>query len=296
MSNIKALLPKWVLKIIRPIYHGAVAVLANIYFGLPSEKMVIIGITGTAGKSTTSAMLAHILNFGGKKCGYITTVDFFDGDNHQINKHGLSMPGGWLLQKSLLQMVGNGCRFAIVECTSEGLAQNRHLGINFDVALFTNLSRAHMDAHGSFGNYKEAKGKLFKAVGRGRKKSFFPQKMIGVNIDDAMSGYFLSFPAEKKFGITFRNVQARIVDSAFYATITGHGVPLEFQINKELFKLNLPGDFNAQNASLAVVSAVMLGIGFENIGRSLKSFQRCARADGKRSQQSRAEYYCGLWL
>ena len=134
MEFIKKILPDWFIKSVRPFYHGRVAMLAGFYFGWPSEKMVVIGVTGTAGKSTTVAMLAHILNNSGKKCGYITTVNFFDGSNGYVNKHGLSMPGGWLLNKQLRQMLNNGCKYAIIECTSEGLVQNRHLGINFDVA------------------------------------------------------------------------------------------------------------------------------------------------------------------
>ena len=74
------------------------------------------------------------------------------------------IPGGWLLQKHIRQMLAQGCKYAIVECTSEGLAQNRHLGINFGAALITNLSEAHVEAHGGFGNYLKAKQKLFKAL------------------------------------------------------------------------------------------------------------------------------------
>ena len=175
MALIKKFIPKFILRFLRPIYHGLVAIVASFYFGHPSEKMIVVGITGTAGKSSTVAMLSHVLNLNRKKCGYTTTVNFFDGNSNFLNKHGLSMPGGWLLQKHLAQMLSNGCKYAVVECTSEGLAQNRHLGINFDVAVFTNLTKAHLLAHGTFGNYQEAKSKLFSQLEKYPKKSFFPE-------------------------------------------------------------------------------------------------------------------------
>src|SRR3989344_2011782 len=179
--------------------------------------MVVVGITGTAGKSTTTAMLSHILNFAGKKCGYVTTVNFFDGDKSYINKHGMSMPGGWLLQNHLKKMADKGCKYAIVECTSEGLEQNRHLGINFDVVVFTNLSPAHLDSHGSFGNYQKSKSKLFADLNFSRKKPFFNQKIIVINCDDSMAGYFFSFPASKKFCSSFRGVKTPGADRLCFA-------------------------------------------------------------------------------
>lgn len=272
MSFAKRLLPNWLLKFIRPYYHGAVAILANGYFGNPSGKLVVIGITGTAGKSTTAAMISHILNSSGQKCGYITTVDFYDGQTHFPNKHGLSMPGGWLLQKSLKQMVESGCKYAVVECTSEGLRQNRHLGINFDVALFTNLSRAHLEAHGSFGNYQKAKSRLFSALGKSARKDLFGEKMIGVNFDDSMSGYFLSFPADKKFGVTFHRVRVSDAQKVFFAEPVSGSQGNRFKIDDVEFLIQLPGEFNLQNASLAAACANMLGVHLSVAASALAGF------------------------
>jgi UDP-N-acetylmuramoyl-L-alanyl-D-glutamate--2,6-diaminopimelate ligase len=224
MEFIKKLIPTFLLKFLRPYYHGLLAIAASWYFGNPSSKLKVVGVTGTAGKSTTVQMLAHILNYqlqhphpnplpegeGEKyRAGFITTVSFFDGEKEYINKHGLSMPGGWLLQKQLKQILNNGCKYAVVECTSEGLAQNRHLGINFDVAVLTNLSQAHIEAHGGFENYRKAKGKLFERIATETKliNTERINKAIVVNGDDENAEWFLQFSAEKKIMTGFNSPQ-----------------------------------------------------------------------------------------
>ncbi len=268
MGSIKKFIPHWVLRLVRPIYHGFLAMAASWYYGRPSEQMVVIGITGTAGKSTTTAMLAAILNADGKKCGYLTTVDFFDGQKNYMNKHGLSMPGGPLLQKSLRQMVDSGCRYAIVECTSEGLAQNRHAGINFDVALLTNLSEAHIQAHGSLENYRKAKAKLFSALLKHPKKSMLPKKILGVNLDDVISEYFSAFMADEKFGVTLKEKK-----SAAMRVYDGSHCPGGFILENQEFTVNLPGEFNLYNALLALAAANILGVPLPVIKQALADFK-----------------------
>lgn len=268
MIFFKTLVPDWLLKAVRPLYHGCIALGAHWYYGRPSESLVVIGITGTAGKSTTAAMLSHILNAAGKKCGYLTTVNFFDGEKDFINKHGLSMPGGPLLQKSLRQMVERGCKYAVVECTSEGLAQNRHMGINFDAALFTNLSEAHVEAHGSFENYKAAKGKLFAALSRHKKKSMLPKKLIGVNLDDAQSSYFANFSADEKFGVTFEG-QKLVATSKIYAAKKSE---TGFLLENQQFVVQVVGDFNLYNALLATACANTLGVALPIAQQALQNF------------------------
>ncbi len=272
MEFIKKLIPSFLLKFLRPYYHGFLAIVASWYFGNPSSKLIVIGVTGTAGKSTTVAILAHLLNKNGKRCGYMTTVNFFDGEKDFINKHGLSMPGGWMLQKQLKQILAKGCKYAVIECTSEGLAQNRHLGINFDVALFTNLTRAHLEAHGSFGNYQAAKAKLFLALQKNTKKTFFPKTMVGVNLDDPMSGYFLSFVADTKFGLSFKGIKAAHTNKVFNAKVIKPETPLEFEVDQVPFVLNMLGDFNIKNACLAIVAANMLEVSLKDSENALKDF------------------------
>ncbi len=250
MELIKKFIPQVILKLIRPFYHGLVAWLANIYFGFPSKKLIVIGITGTGGKSSTTTILREILNKAGKQCGSITTISFFNGQAEFINKHGLSMPGGWLLQKSLREILDRGCKYAVVECTSEGLFQNRHAGINFEAVVFTNISEAHIQAHGNFENYKLAKGKLFRALSKSGLGLMFG------NLDDVNNDYFFEFKAKKKIGLTFGNQTSAQCDVVYSAEKTPEG----FSLNGNNFKVHLFGEFNKVNACLAVVVAKELGV------------------------------------
>ncbi len=267
MELIKFLLPTWLINLLRPWYHGGIALLADYYFDEPSKNLTVIGITGTAGKSTTTHLLAKILNTAGKKCGYITTVSFFNGEHEQLNKHGLSMPGGWLLQKQLRAMVKHDCKFAVVECTSEGLAQNRHLGIDFDYALFTNLSEAHIKAHGSWENYKAAKGKLFSALGVSQ--TGVAKKTILVNLDDPSAEFFLGFPAAQKIGVSFSGKTLAKLQKVYQATMTKNG----FELGGQSFNVRLLGEFNKHNAALAVATAESLGVGLPVAVKALNEFK-----------------------
>ncbi len=267
---IRSLIPTFLFKALQPFYHGLVAEIASVYFGAPSQKLFVIGVTGTAGKSTTVMMLAKILNTDGKKTGFITTAGSSNGDGNTINKHGLSMPGGWMLQKQLREMLNNGCTHAIVECTSEGMAQNRHKGIKFQGALFTNLSPAHIEAHGSFENYKRAKGRLFASL------SQTPESFIGANIDDPNNKYFLSFPAAKKFAITTREDIAKPEDmEVLFAENVKVSDSIEFDVvvgnGKAHFNFHMFGTFNVSNALLAIGAAKTLGTSLETASRAINN-------------------------
>ena len=267
MQFLKKLIPASLLKIIRPYYHGALAKAANYYFDEPSKNMVVIGITGTAGKSTTVQMLAKMLNTDGRKCGFITTVAFSDGSDEVINKHGLSMPGGWLLHKQLKQMLKNGCKYAVVECTSEGLAQNRHKGIDFDYAVFTNLSAAHTEAHGGFENYKAAKARLFQAIGNSQ--TGMAKKTVIVNLDDEQVNYFLPFKAQQKIGISFLGKTNSLCQKIYQAV----KLPQGFSLEGQNFTVNLVGEFNHYNGLLATATANSLGVSLAACAKALEEFK-----------------------
>jgi UDP-N-acetylmuramoyl-L-alanyl-D-glutamate--2,6-diaminopimelate ligase len=271
---VKNLVPASILKALRPVYHGLVARFYAWKFRNPSKHLVVIGVTGTAGKSTTITMLAHILNHSGLKAGYVTTINYFDGNSEHMNRHGLSMPSGKLLQNYLSEMVENGCKYAVIECTSEGLEQNRHLGIEFDMALFTNLSRAHQDSHGSYENYRAAKGLLFKLLSGNTQKVFFPRKVIGVNLDDPESDFYLKYHADEKFGVSLHEAKRAIgLSRVFSATNATGSCEINFEIDRHHFKAPIFGEFNVRNGLLAVGAAATLGVDMEAIVAAMKEFK-----------------------
>lgn len=215
---IKRCIPVKLFKVLQPVYHFLLSAMAVAWYGFPSNKLIVIGITGTTGKTTSLYLTAKMLNNAGYKVGYTSTAMFSDGQTEWLNDKKMTMPGRFFAQKMLARMVKNKCHYAIVETTSEGINQFRHSFINYDILIFSNLYPEHIEAHGSFENYKKAKGKLFahlkqcktkyvddkkqivkadngfKKIGANRVK-----KIIIVNADDKYADFFLSFWAEDKW-------------------------------------------------------------------------------------------------
>jgi UDP-N-acetylmuramoyl-L-alanyl-D-glutamate--2,6-diaminopimelate ligase len=169
-------------------------------------------------------------------------------------------------------MQKNGCKFAILECTSEGLAQNRHYGINFDAALLTNISPAHLDVHGGFELYKKAKLKLFARMLQLPKKAGKVKKMIGVNLDNLQAVEFLAFPAEVKFGISLHPHPQMGELQVYGAEHIKLNEGLNFEVRGAEFQLKLIGEFNVYNALMAAACANILGVTLPNCAAALAKF------------------------
>ena len=255
------LLPDFILKAIRPFYHGFLSYLANIWFGRPSDKLIVFGVTGTNGKSTMVNLLARILLESGAKVGYTSTVTININGTEQLNTAKMTMPSGWLLHKWMRQMVNTGCRYAILEVSSEGLSQHRHKAINFDVAVFTNLTPEHIESHGSFENYKQAKGLLFASLKKfpisNFKSQIYPEirKTIVTNADDSNSEYFKSFSADRyiSYGV---KTPADFKANGFKNSLKG----VELSIQNVDIHLQLKGRFDVYNALCSIAAASAVGV------------------------------------
>ena len=138
--------------------------LASAWYGNPSQKLTVIGVTGTDGKTTTANLIYWIFKKAGKKCGLVSTINARIADESVDTGFHVTNPEPFPLQKLLARMVEKGCSFAVLEVTSHGLDQQRVAGIDFDTAVLTNITHEHLDYHKTYQNYVRAKAKLFKEV------------------------------------------------------------------------------------------------------------------------------------
>ncbi|HPV70282.1 MAG TPA: UDP-N-acetylmuramyl-tripeptide synthetase [Candidatus Magasanikbacteria bacterium] len=261
----KSLIKKFIPRSAISWYHLFLAKLAAWWFGYPSRRLVVVGVTGTGGKSSTVYLLAKLLEAAGKKVGVTSTVFFKVGEWEKLNDKKMTMLGRFQTQKMLSRMVKAGCEIALIETTSQGIEQFRHIDIDYDVVVLTNLYPEHLEAHGGFANYQKAKGKLFAALATTYKKSFAPPKTIIVNGDDEQAEYFLSFPADKKvvFGL---KPNSFVVDEQIKAfNYLSAGQNISFKIEDQDFSLSLMGELNIYNSLCAVTITKVLGLGWQKI-------------------------------
>lgn len=241
------------------MYHFFLARLAAFVYRYPSEQLIVIGVTGTNGKTTVSYLIAKALEASGERVGMTSTALLKIGDREWLNGTKMTMPGRFFLQRMLRDMVRAGCRYAVIETSSQGLVQHRHQGIVYDMAAFTNLTPEHIEAHGGFEAYKAAKGILFSAVAkRGQVKTGVynvpPTVVLNAGSEHA------TFYAECAKG-------ARVV---WYGVKGKKGlVPEEVQVMERgsdivvegaYGHLALPGMYNVENALAALATAQVLGI------------------------------------
>jgi UDP-N-acetylmuramoyl-L-alanyl-D-glutamate--2,6-diaminopimelate ligase len=249
----KKLLKKIIPKKALGFYHLSLARLAAVSYGHPSDKMIVVGVTGTKGKSTTSILIGKMLMAAGHKVGWTTTATFRVADREWLNDKKMTMLGRFALQKLLAEMVKAGCEYAVVETSSEGIAQFRSAGINYDAAILTNLSPEHLEAHGGFDNYKNVKLKLFKNLAASPQKTIDGKKiskLIAVNADSAYAEEFMAPKADVKIG--FRLSDASEIKKA-------NGIT-SFKLFGEEFKTKLLGEFNLANIIAAASVCRSLGV------------------------------------
>ncbi|XOU94114.1 MAG: UDP-N-acetylmuramoyl-L-alanyl-D-glutamate--2,6-diaminopimelate ligase [Candidatus Kerfeldbacteria bacterium] len=267
----KKIIPKFVLQ----IYHWSFARVGAFVYGHPSRKMIVIGVTGTKGKSTVVNLISKIFETAGYKTGIISTVNFKIADKEWANETKQTMPGRFRLQKLLSDMVKAGCKYAIVETSSEGISQYRHLGIDYDAAVFTNLTPEHIESHGSFEKYREAKLKLFQNLFNSYKKNIDGnnvKKISVINHDDKSAEFFLVPPADMKitYGLDANN--HLMSNDSYEASILNSDVNgVTFRILNEMIKLKLLGEFNVYNSLAAIAVAKFYGIEMNKIKNALES-------------------------
>ncbi len=267
-------------EVLNPLRYGR-AIAASALHSFPSNKMCVIGVTGTDGKTTTTSLIYHILKSQKKKVGLISTIaaKIFDGSKEEILDTGfhVTTPDSFNIQKLLKKMVDSGCMYAVVEATSHAFAQERLAGINFDIGVVTNISHEHLDYHKTLERYVLAKAQLFR-----RDSNFYARKteksVAILNTDDASWDLLKPYTQDwSVVGYGFNDFSKfRIGDPTYFldhteytlVTQDDNGNPLE------TFKVRSPliGEYNAYNVSAAISACFELGVGITECIASLESF------------------------
>lgn len=227
---------------IKNIFHLLTAIRANMVYGFPSKELVLVGITGTDGKTTTSHMIYHILKSLGHKVGLITTVSIDTGSGIIINPEHSTTPNPFYIQKLLRESVSNHLTHMIIETSSHGLDQHRIWGCHFRVGAITNLSPEHLDYHHTMEKYLGSKAKLFEM-----------SDYAIFNLDDN-SYQILSHRFPKHSSYSLENNKA------------------DFTLNNTHLKLNILGRHNLQNALAAIAIASQLNIKSDEAVKILETF------------------------
>ncbi len=212
-------------------------------YGFPGNKLTVVAVTGTKGKSTTSELLTHLLEQSGKKVFLSSTIHFKIAGEEKPNLLKMTMPGRLMLQRLLREAIKKGCTHAVIEMSSEGTKLWRHVGIQLNGLVVTNLSPEHIESHGSFENYRAAKLRLMAALNKSKK----PNKFLILNESEAE---LIHFEQAAKKEVIIKKFNA---DKANYSTL-------------------LPGRFNLENALAAASAAEMLGLSLEQIQTALNNF------------------------
>lgn len=253
------------------LYHRTLSWLAAVWYGHPSRRLVVIGVTGTSGKTTTAYLIAKTLEASGATTGCTTTAFFKVADRTWSNATKMTMVGRFQLQRLLRDMVDAGCRYAVVETTSQGIVQHRHEHIAYDVCVFTNLWPEHIEAHGGFENYKRAKIRLFEyAAGLPRKvldgKTIPRVEVLNAGSEHAGDFVVKGFERIVWYGNAERGTRNADLVATDVSLAADH---VTFKVDGVSVALRMPGMPNVENALAALATADALGISLRDAARVL---------------------------
>ncbi len=260
---------KDVVQIIHPSVAEIEPYIAEAYYQSPDKELFLIGITGTNGKTTTSYLVKHLLDSCGVSCGLIGTIEAIIGNNYLPSTR--TTPDVLTNYKFLHDMRLNQNRAACMEVTSHGLDQGRVANLDFDIAIFTNLTLDHLDYHKSFNEYAAAKAKLFSSLSSSSHKKG-PKKAI-VNNDSPWSKAMLEGckTGHLTYGITNK---ADVMASNIVLDDKSIHFDLDYEGSQVPFSCPLVGRFNVYNCLAAISVGIVLGIPMQQIVAALESFSK----------------------
>lgn len=263
---VKKLIPKKAFKTIEPTGHKAEAVLRNAKAGFPLKDLKVIGVTGTNGKTTTCFLIHKMLVEAGFNAGLMTTVAYGVGNDIKPQKEHMTSVGVGTLLSRVNKMKAQGMDWLVLETTSHALAQNRVWGVPYSVAVMTNITHEHLDYHGTFERYRDAKLKMFKLANKNRKGL-----RVGVANADDPSGELFAKAVKNPvlYGVKKGDLRAKKIE------LLPSGVRYQVQIGNDIYdiKCNLPGSFNVYNSLAAVGVGRALGLTKEQIEEGIAALE-----------------------
>ncbi|MEO6457716.1 MAG: UDP-N-acetylmuramoyl-L-alanyl-D-glutamate--2,6-diaminopimelate ligase [Chloroflexia bacterium] len=257
-----------------PDDRRAVSQLSAAFFGFPSRKLQVIGVTGTDGKTTTSTLIHSILKAAGRKADLISTINAEIGGQAYDTGFHVTTPEAFDVQRYLHDMVEAGTEVAVLETTSHALDQGRTLCVDYDVAVVTNVTHEHLDWHGSWENYMVAKARLFEALNGSYRKQGTP-KVAVINADDKSYFWLKKIHADMQcvYGLD-RTKQPDISVSDITYTADGTRFTALTPAADIAVEMKLPGKHNVYNALAAIGATLALGVPKEAVQAGLKAVER----------------------
>ena len=249
---IRSIVPEFVLT----AYHFCFAWIGALVYRSASRKLVVIGVTGTKGKSSTTELIAQLLRESGYKVASSSTIHFRIDDKTERNLYKMTMPGRFFVQRFLRRALDAGCTHVVLETSSEAAKQYRHKGVQYNALVFTNLAPEHIESHGSFEKYLEAKLSIAQAVTESPKRP----RILVANLDDEHGKKFLDFPVEVTAGYSLINAEPYQADDR----------SIRFVWRGEVFAVPLPGVFNLYNCLAALTLGEALGLDRVAMKRALE--------------------------
>lgn len=273
---VKKLVPKRLFSAIEPYGHLAEAILFNLINGFPAKGMKVIGVTGTNGKTTTSFLIHRMLQEAGFKAGLMTTVAYGAGEEIRPQVHHMTNVSVPQLMKRLKWMREQHIDWLVLETTSHALAQYRVWGVPYSVAVMTNVTHEHLDYHGTFERYRDAKRKLFKLAN----KNNAGLRAGVINAEDPSANLFIHDIANPvTYGIKYGGIRAKGLKTA----PSGSTYRAEFDGNSYDIYCRLPGTFNVYNSLAAVAVGCVLKLSKEQVEKGIAALEsvegRMSRVD-----------------
>ncbi|MDP2675410.1 MAG: UDP-N-acetylmuramoyl-L-alanyl-D-glutamate--2,6-diaminopimelate ligase, partial [Dehalococcoidia bacterium] len=256
-------------RLVVPDTRAALGAAAAALFGWPARRLTVVGVTGTDGKTSLSHLIAHLLKTSGESVGLMSTAENRAAGRELPDSGRFTTPEAPEVQAMLAAMVEAGCRYAVLEATSHGLALHRLDGCEFDVAAMTNVGRDHMDFHRSRGEYLVAKGTLFRMLDGSADKDVV--KTAVLNADDPAHEYFRSLTRAR--AVTYGlHSPADVVSENVRRDDWGSRFRLRTPAGSAEVRLGRPGEFNVANALAATAIGLSLSLDLDAVVRGLESW------------------------